>query len=393
MGNKRLPVLCNSDSCMGCSSCFQSCTKGAIEMSLNSEGFYNPIVNNDKCIGCLLCEKSCPILNPIQNNEVSPKAFVTWNRNTDIRHDSSSGGIFSCFADAIIRNGGVVWGAGYNEGMVLVYQCVESEKGLRRIRRSKYVQTFVGNAFQQIKNQLIEGRKVLFCGTPCHVSGLLAFLRLTNLDNLLTLDFICHGVPSSQLFQNYIHWLEGKYKDKIVDFNFREKKFGINYNVGTSATFWQLGKKYLYLEDNSYTLGFCRDLTIHKTCFQCHFRNVFRPSDITMGDFHTKKRKTFPSKEQYKGISCLIVNSSKGEEILKTLNLDLMGVPLEDIIKANPSYTKDCESKSIDLKNIVESPYEQIQSRYFRPNIGDRVKTLTMRVLGGRLTYILRSLK
>ena len=392
MDNKQLPVLCNSYNCMGCSSCAQSCPKDAIEMNLNSEGFYNPFVNSDKCIGCHKCEKSCPILNPNKKNEGTPKAYATWNKDSNIRHDSSSGGVFTSFAEVILRQGGAVWGAGFDDRMVLTYQCIESENSLSNIRRSKYIQAHVGDTFKQIQNQLISGRKVLFCGTPCHVAGLYSFLIGENLDNLLTLDFICHGVPSSQLFLNYNHWLEDKYKDRIIDFNFREKRFGTNYNVGTSATFLHQGKRFLYLEDNSYTLGFCRDLTIHGTCSQCHFRNLFRPSDITMGDFHSLM-KMFSSNEQFKGISCLIVNSKRGEGILKSLNLDLKEVPLENIIKTNPGYTKNRVSKSIDLKNIVESPYEQIQFKYFKPNIDDMVKTMIMRILGGRLTYLLRNFK
>ncbi len=391
MDKKRLPVLCDSDSCMGCSSCAQACPRDAIEMNFNSEGFYNPFVNPDKCIRCLRCEKSCPILNPIQNNRIAPKAYVAWHKDSNVRYDSSSGGVFSSFAEVVLRQGGVIWGAGFDDKMVLAYQCVELGRSLSHIRRSKYIQAYVGDTFMQIQNQLVAGRKVLFCGTPCHVAGLYAYLRGNNLDNLLTVDFICHGVPSIQLFKNYIHWLEIKYKDRIIDFNFREKRFGINYNVGTSATFLHKKKKFLYLEDNSYTLGYCRGMSIHKTCSQCHFRSVYRPSDITMGDFHGLK-KMYPSIEQYKGLSCLIVNSRKGEDILKFLNLDLIEIPLESIIKTNPSYTKNLDPKSIDLECIIEIPYEKVQSRYFRPNFGDRIKVLTMRVLGGRLTYMLRSL-
>lgn len=110
MDKKRLPVLCDSDSCMGCSSCAQACPRDAIEMNFNSEGFYNPFVNPDKCIRCLRCEKSCHILNPIQNNRIAPKAYVAWHKDSNVRYDSSSGGVFSSFAEVVLRQGGVIWG-------------------------------------------------------------------------------------------------------------------------------------------------------------------------------------------------------------------------------------------------------------------------------------------
>ena len=390
MGNKRLPNLCDLDTCTGCSSCAQSCPVNAIDMKLNSEGYYIPFVNSDKCIRCLQCEKSCPIITPILKNKQRPQASAAWNKNETIRQDSSSGGIFSGISEVVLQSGGVVWGAGFDERMSLVYQCVENSDDLHKIRRSKYIQGYVGNAFKQIREQLKSGKKVLFCGTPCHVAGLYAFLKGKDLDNLLAVDFICHGVPSSKLFQNYIHWLENKYKDKIVDFNFREKRFGINYNVGTSASFLNIGKKFLYLSDNSYTLGFCKDKTIHNVCAQCSFRNIQRPADITIGDFHSSKT-MYSFMDQYKGISCIIVNSKKGEEILRTMEFEMKTISIDEIISSNPSYSRNSDLKSLNLKEIIEMPYDRVRSLYFAPNLRDKIKTYTVRILGGRISYFLRN--
>lgn len=389
MGNNRFPILCGIEDCTGCSSCAQSCPSRAIEMRINTDGFYNPFVNQDKCIGCLLCEKSCPVISPISRNIKVPRSFATWNKDDAVRNDSSSGGVFTSIANVILNAGGTVWGAGFADNMSLTYQCVEKLEDLAHIRRSKYIQAFVGDCFNQIRDQLRSGRKVLFCGTPCHVAGLYAYLKGKNIDNLFTVDFICHGVPSAQLFHNYIDWLEKKYKDKIIDFNFREKRYGTNYNIGTSATFKNIGKKYLYLNDNSYTLGFCKDITIHRTCRNCNFRNTERNSDFTMGDFHAPK-KSYSYLEQYKGISSLIVNSDKGESLLQSLDLTLKEYPIEQIIKSNPSYSKNWDLRFDNQKLLIEDSYDQVQSRLFVPTLRDKLKTLAMLVLGGKFIYFLK---
>ena len=308
MENKNLPQLCDANTCMGCGSCAQSCAHEAITMSYNAEGYYNPVVNADRCVGCHQCEKHCPILTPVVKHEEEPLAYAVWNKDDEIRKQSSSGGAFTSIAEPILDEGGLVWGAGYSADMKPIYMCIEHKEDLNLIRGSKYVQCEIGDTFKKIRAQLKDGNKVLFCGTPCHVAGLHAFLQGKFVENLITVDFICHGVPSSKLFGNYIQWLENKYKDKVTRFNFRESKFGINYNVATSATFRNAGKKYLYLNDNSYTLGFCRDITIHDACSLCHFRGQQRHADFTIGDFHGEKKR-FNSKEQYKGISTMIVNN------------------------------------------------------------------------------------
>lgn len=392
MENKRLPVLCEAELCTGCGACAQSCTRHAISMRLNSEGYYNPVVNPSQCIGCLLCEKKCPILSPKPNQNYAPKAYSCWTKDNDARVNSSSGGAFTAIALTVLNKGGIVWGAGYSEKMIPIYKFIENVSDLNLIRGSKYVQCQVGESYKLIKEQLAGGRTVLFCGTPCHVAGLYAFLGKEHIENLLTVDFICHGVPSSQLFTNYIKWLEHRYGDTIIDFNFRESRFGINYNVATSATFKTKGKKYLYLSNNSFTLGFCRDLTIHDACVTCKFRGLQRYADFTIGDFHGAKGEYSPT-EQIKGISCLIVNSSKANSIISEMDIYIKENSLDRIIDSNPSYTRHGKSqRKANLCEFVELPYSEVQERYFKPSLKDKVKTSVMLLLGGRLSYIIKNI-
>lgn len=389
---KKAPHLCNEKDCTGCGTCAQICPNSAINMRLNSEGYYNPTIDTEKCIGCLLCEQRCPVISPLSINSEPLKAYAAWIKDNHTREKSSSGGAFSAIAIHTIKAGGVVWGAGYSENMTPMYKCIERINELDQLRGSKYVQCEVGDSYKQVKSQLKEGRKVLFCGTPCHVTGLYSFLNGKLTENLITVDFICHGVPASELFKKYINWLEKKYSDKVLDFNFRESKFGINYNIGTSATFKDKGKKFLYLNNNSYTLGFCRDLTIHKTCFTCKFRDIKRCSDFTIGDFHGAKGE-YSAIDQFRGISCFIVNSTKGNNIVSLIDLEIKEVPLTRIIKSNPSYAHNTDKESrFNLNEAIKEPYNKIQEKYFKPSLKDYIKFIMMKLLGGKILYLIKNL-
>lgn len=392
MENKRLPILCNDTDCTGCMACAQSCPRQAISMVFNEEGYYNPSVNADTCVKCLVCEKKCPIISPTPRHKDPTKAYACWIKDDEARTNSSSGGAFTAIAMSILNKGGIVWGAGYSEGMIPTYRHIEKVSDLNLIRGSKYVQCQIGNCYKLIKKQLEDGKHVLFCGTPCHVAGLYAFLSEKLWENLLTIDFICHGVPPAKLFGNYIKWLEAKFNDQIIDFNFRESRFGINYNVGTSATFKNIGKKFLYFSNNSYTIGFCRDLTIHDTCVRCKFRGTQRHADFTIGDFHGAKGE-YSATEQFKGISCMIANSPKANGIIHEVDMCLKEISLEKVIASNPSYIGDNKAKEkVNLSEFVALPYSEVEEHYFKPSLKDKLKTLLMLLLGGKFTYAIKNL-
>jgi len=218
------PDLCRRDLCSGCASCFNVCPRNAITMNLDDEGFLAPNVDVDKCVGCKLCEKACPILNPPKLERVeAPKVYACWNNNQEIRRESSSGGMFSVYAERVLSEGGVVFGAVYDESMKVVLTKAESIDDLARFRSSKYVQAEVGSIYRDVKSELKSGRPVLFAGTPCQVGGLYGYLG-TDYDALYTCDLVCHGAPSPVLYEKWLEFLGAKLGGKVVSLNMRGKQ-------------------------------------------------------------------------------------------------------------------------------------------------------------------------
>ena len=188
--------------CCGCWACIQVCPKKCINMSEDNEGFLYPGIDLSLCINCGLCEKVCPVIH--QGKERNPlKVYAAKSCNERIRLESSSGGVFTLLAEKIITSGGVVFGARFDSNWEVVHDCVESIDALSALRGSKYVQSRIEDTFKKAECCIKEGREVLFCGTPCQISGLKLFLR-KEYDNLIAVDFICHGVPSPGVWRQYL---------------------------------------------------------------------------------------------------------------------------------------------------------------------------------------------
>ena len=195
--------------CTGCSACHAACPHGAITMKQDSEGFYIPAITENLCTQCGLCDKTCPVLELTKPTAGEGKAFAVINQDETIRLQSSSGGVFTAIARQVLGKGGIVFGARYDEKFEVVHGWTEDEAGLKDFRGSKYTQSNLKDSFRACRNFLRAGRLVLFSGTPCQIAGLQAFLRKP-FENLILVDFICHGVPSPRLWQEYKKFHEKK---------------------------------------------------------------------------------------------------------------------------------------------------------------------------------------
>ena len=214
----------NKNVCCGCRSCEQVCPTGALSMKNDSEGFLYPVLDTEKCIGCSLCDKSCPWMNQMGQTG-QPQAYAVKNKNDAVLQKSSSGGAFSALADYVLARNGLIAGCVYDENWNPIHIIAERYETMRG---SKYVQSDTGNTFTQTRELLEQGRWVLYTGTPCQIAGLKQFLK-KDYGTLVTVDLVCHGVPSNWLFQEYLSYL--RKKGVISDYIFRDKsKYGWKFS-------------------------------------------------------------------------------------------------------------------------------------------------------------------
>lgn len=309
---KNLKIFSLGDTCTGCSSCVNVCPTGAIKIGENHRGFYYPELTPHACIDCKLCEKSCPKINK-QDYHTPAKAYYGWSTDDKTRKTSSSGGAFTTLAEYVINEKkGVVYGASFNYGHQLRLECHSSlEVGLDPLKKSKYVQCFVGKAFKEIRDKLIDGIYVLYCGTPCQVAGLKTYLR-KDYPNLVTCDFICHGVPSMDLLKKHLDYLG--FTD-ISSINFRPKK----YSAWVDNIIIRHHEHAVYdmpYRRDPYFYAFEKKISLRSSCFDCEFSKGGRAADITLADFAAVKRYDANLYDK-KGLSMIHVNTDAGEELLK----------------------------------------------------------------------------
>lgn len=364
--------ITNKQDCCGCSACVQRCPKHCISLQEDSEGFLYPYVDELACIDCGLCEKVCPMLHQPVEERKPFAVYAAKNKNEEIRMSSSSGGVFTALAEEIIREGGVVFGACFNADWKVVHGYTETISGLSRFRGSKYVQSWIGDAYIQAEAFLKAGRKVLFSGTPCQIAGLKNFLR-KDYTNLLTVDVICHGVPSPGVWHEYLKeeiasLRNGKNtvfsrpvheKDVFVErISFRDKTLGWK-KYSFALTFSMVngsGKKISFyshtsLNENLFLRGFLADLYLRLSCYACPIKCGKSGSNLTLGDFWGLQD-VYPELDDDKGMTALLVNDIHGKELLENIQLDLWQTDYESVFKNNPSL-----EKSVIMPNRRKSFY------------------------------------
>ena len=351
------------DLCMGCGLCANLCAQQAIQMEWSETGFLVPRVDSSKCVGCTLCIRKCPAGKGVYGSAshvAAPDIWGAWHRDESTRKLSSSGGIFSALAEWIISQGGCVFGVVWEDASNAVFAKAETMQEMQAMRGSKYTQAQVNGVYREVKKELLRGRKVLFSGTPCQVNALSEFLGKAY-DNLLTMDIVCHGVPSRKLLLKYLdEYRTGK--KWVVGLNFRDKEmgwssFGVRrfYNDGTAA--------FLPLYEDLYMQLFLSDSILNASCYQCPFVGAPRVSDVTLGDFWGIERyhQDWPLQS---GVSVVLVHTAKAVRVFSELqdkvelypetyeNLPVGGIKLH----ANPKrYQPDILEKleKEPLKKIV----------------------------------------
>lgn len=373
MDKKMIPSLCSDIDCTGCMACANSCNKDAISIVRNDEGFYRPSINSENCIGCGKCVLSCPIITPIKNVHKPIKVYAAWNKDAEIRKNSSSGGAFSALAETILEEGGAVVGAAYSDKMNVFHYVIETKSDLHKLRLSKYVQSDIGLVYREIKKYCKIGRKVLFCGTPCQSAGLRAYLN-KEYTNVIICDFICHGVPSPIMLENYLTWLS-KYYGKISYINFRDKRKGW-YDALRVLTLNNGKQKILRGKFDSYWVGFNnKNNNIQESCYNCKFVGFDRTSDITIADYWgIGKNIPFGNIDEIeKGISSIIINTDNGYSLVQSASekMQMFERTIDEVVQGNKTILHSCKRptcRNYIYSDIRTMKYDDLIIKYLTPS-------------------------
>lgn len=368
--------------CCGCAACLNICPGGAIAMKPDEYGFMYPAVDDDKCIGCGLCDKACNYKNrkePLTLGETYAAMAV----DKKLLKKSASGGIFAAVAENILKDGGIVYGCemSYDNGKLSTrHTKVESVKELYKLQGSKYLQSNIGKTFRDVKESVKTGKKVLFSGTPCQVAGLNGFFKNNLPENLFTIDIICHGVGSEELFLSYIEDLEKKKSGKVKEFFFRDKTLGYGLVSRISLEKNSGEKKDIIIpyQFNSFYWLFLKSEIYRENCYSCPYAGKNRPADITIGDYwgigkeHPELFKSDGgSWDETEGISCIIINNDKGKEFFETAfgNIDTHKSEFEKAAKWNRQLnapSKCTELRGRVLKSYARSGYKGVKKVYYK---------------------------
>ena len=318
--------------CAICGACINACPVDAISLDKVYLDFRYPQINEDICIHCNQCEQACPILGSKgKPDEGYPVAFAAKSENDSMRMRSSSGGAFYELADQMLRDGGYVCGAVFDDEFHVKHILSNAKEDILRMMGSKYAQSDMGYCYRDVKDALEKGCKVLFSGCPCQAAGLRTFLG-KEYPNLLLVELICHGIPSDQMLQTYIGMQERKYGAKLTRMEFRNKKKGW-HNSSVRMEFENHRIYSIPYTADAHTIGFLRNITLKSSCYDCHFRNFTAGSDIIMGDFWGAEVEL--PEDDNKGISAILVNSGKGMDIIDRCNLARTPANVETVIKYN----------------------------------------------------------
>lgn len=367
---KEICLYLKKKNCSACGACLNACHQNAISMNADEKGFLYPVIDKVKCIQCGKCQSVCNYQNKKSGN--SPKnAYIGMTNNEKLLQKSASGGIFATIATEILNKGGAVYGCSLELREDTLYPMhirIDKLEELSKLQGSKYVQSNVGNIYKNVQGDLNGGRIVLFTGTPCQIDALKGFLNGKEYSNLLTMDIICHGVPSEKMFVDYLHILEKKLKGKIVSFVFRDKAAGwgfkgtVKYINGKE----QLKKKSVPVILSSYYKLFLLAETYRENCYTCKYADMNRVGDITIGDFwgveveHPEAiLENGGSMDVRQGISCILVNTEQGQVWLDKFGIDLLKVnsSIEKVARHNGQLNRP--SKHSDQRSQILSLYEK----------------------------------
>lgn len=309
-------TVCEVNECAGCMACVDVCPKHAVSVVDDIEHM-NAVIDSSLCINCNICHKVCQNNNPPVLRE--PQKWLQGWGDERTRGTSSSGGFGQALMRAVLRSGWIVAACKLYEGDVRFF-LVDDESKLTEFVGSKYVKSNPIGIYQSVKKELKKGKKVLFIGLPCQVSAMRNYVN--DDENLYTVDLICHGSPSIKLLQK-----------AMVEYGFDL--------CNIQAIFFRQSDKFAIetrpcrivpqgVQDR-YTLAFLKGLSYTENCYSCHYAQVERGGDITIGDSWGTEMQS----ELYRGLSLILCQTAKGKRLLGMVEFNFFDVDRGNSIRMN----------------------------------------------------------
>lgn len=284
-----------------------------------------PEINGEICIECGACAKTCPAnTRPAGENWEKGNFVACWANNNKKRFAGSSGGVFGLMAEKILQDNGVVFGAALSEDCKMVYQTSTKHVSLEELEKSKYVESYTGTIFKEVKKELLAGKRVLYCGTSCQIDGLKKYLG-KDYTELFTCDFLCHGVPAAGFYEKYIQNLEQRY-GALKHISFRSKAYG--WKAYCVKAEFNNGKSYLKTRfQDPYLRTFFEDTMLREACFSCK-RLCDSNADLTIGDYWkvTEDKEIVDTNQ---GVSLVGMHTQKGKALFEKIAADCEIYPLD----------------------------------------------------------------
>ena len=379
------------ENCCGCNACGDICPKGAISFIADQEGFWYPQINKEKCVECNLCEKVCPIVSQRANTHYNePKCYAAMHKSVDVVFASTTGGMFTALADAMYRQNGYVGGAVHNEDFSVSHFISNNKEDLKRLRRSKDLQSNAEGFYLKVRELLDAGNSVLVCGVPCQIAAIRSFLG-KEYDRLILVEVICLGVNSPKVWRKYLDYIEEKYGQKIVYTENKSKEYGWR-KLTQKFVFANGGEAFDTRDTSLFTKGYIEThLYCRPSCYDCKFKGFPRNADITIGDYWglTKHDRTF---DNDMGTSVVLVNSSKGEAFFEKIKSRIIfkETPLEWAVSGNQaliqSITKVSDKREEFFRDLDRVPFDQLIAGY-SPKANQSMKG-RIRKVGSNLKFL-----
>lgn len=389
--------LCETLNCTGCMSCYNKCPVSAITMAEDEEGFQRPLIDENICIECGACQNVCPVLHKATAYEFPKEVYACWSKDNEIRSCSTSGGIFSELANYVFEHDGIVYGVRLQEDGKKAFHFRGTDKNaLCEMRGSKYVQSDVGNSFQDVYRDLSEEKLVLFSGTPCQIAGLRKYLG-KEYPNLICCDLVCHGVPSPKIYQDYLEYMEKKYNDKPQKIWFRDKSKG--WEEFCMKIQFHNGKIYKNSTYKDYYIrGFLRNLYLRPSCHECAYTSTDRVSDLTIADFWGYRRESWKARDTDEGISMCMINSEKGKNIYDCISNRMVSYKktVEEAVAGNQCLNRCFEASPLRKdfwRDYHQYGYTYVAEKYCYPEKRPLKQQLQGSRLGIEYGYLKRWVK